>query len=118
MATMLRNLIDELYSSQPLGTLYHYTTLKGLMGIVEHRKIWATDPRFLGDRTALRALGEEINRQIGVRLDQNLSDKLVLELLRSWVCQWFKQNFEITWKFWVGSICQTSSNFVEFRQKY
>ena len=30
-------------------TIYHYTGLKGLMGIVEHKRLWATDVRYLND---------------------------------------------------------------------
>ena len=29
--------------------IYHYTGLKGLIGIIEHREIWATSVRFLND---------------------------------------------------------------------
>ena len=33
--------------------LWHYTNLAGLIGIVERRKLWATDLRYLNDSTEL-----------------------------------------------------------------
>jgi len=34
-------------------TLFHYTTASGLLGILNHAKIWATDLRFLNDSEEL-----------------------------------------------------------------
>ena len=35
--------------SEEYETLYHYTTLEGLTGILEHRCLWATHYRYLND---------------------------------------------------------------------
>jgi Protein of unknown function (DUF2971) len=36
------------------ATLYHYTTWKGLLGIIESRSLWATNISFLNDRSEFR----------------------------------------------------------------
>jgi hypothetical protein len=33
----------------PEGLIYHYTDLRGLLGILDERKLWATDIRYLND---------------------------------------------------------------------
>jgi hypothetical protein len=50
-------------------TIYHYTGLTGLMGIIQHKKLWATDVRYLndtsestyGDATLSALLEEEVS---------------------------------------------------------
>lgn len=37
----------------PTGTLFHYTTATGLLGIVSNAELWATDYAFLNDRQEL-----------------------------------------------------------------
>jgi hypothetical protein len=47
---MLLGTVSQLYSEKPKRTLYHYTSLTGLMGIVEHRNFWVSDIRYLKRR--------------------------------------------------------------------
>jgi hypothetical protein len=42
-------------------TMYHYTSLTGLMGIVEQRNLWVSDIRYLNDSEELRRLGRWLN---------------------------------------------------------
>jgi len=85
MARRLTELIDELYAPQPPATLYHYTTLAGLKGMVERKKIWATDAHFLGDSSELRDLGRAIMFQIGVQIEDGPSSRVILSQLRDWL---------------------------------
>ena len=39
----------EMYAERPTRVLYHYTSLTGLMGIVENGSLYATDIRFFND---------------------------------------------------------------------
>jgi hypothetical protein len=39
---------------KPAGLLYHYTDLRGLLGILESGSIWATHIRFLNDLSESR----------------------------------------------------------------
>ncbi len=45
----MKNNID----SQP-DLLWHYTNLAGLLGIIEHQELWATDLRYLNDSTEFK----------------------------------------------------------------
>ena len=46
-------IVSELYEKNPTRTLYHYTSIGGLQGIVESRGIWATEIRYLNDAKEL-----------------------------------------------------------------
>jgi hypothetical protein len=53
--------LSQLIGSAP-DTLFHYTSATGLRGILESKEIWATDTRFLNDRTEV-AHGIDICRR-------------------------------------------------------
>ena len=42
------------------GTIYHYTSAKGLRGIVENSEIWLTNTEFVNDTTECKALQKEV----------------------------------------------------------
>ena len=44
--------------------LYHYTTQAGLLGILQHRELWATDVRFFNDSKELQLIFEEVARRL------------------------------------------------------
>lgn len=46
--------LDSFIREKPPGCLYHYTGAAGLIGIVENRKLWASDYRHLNDRKEYR----------------------------------------------------------------
>ena len=47
------DLVANLYQVKPARTLYHYTSLSGLQGIVASRSIWETEIRYLSDAKEL-----------------------------------------------------------------
>ena len=47
------NLVLELLARPIPEKLWHYTSITGFQGIVESKRIWATDARFLNDREEL-----------------------------------------------------------------
>lgn len=47
---MKRAILNEVLSRKPEQPLYHYTTQKGLLGIVKSRKMWVTHTQYLNDR--------------------------------------------------------------------
>jgi hypothetical protein len=61
-----RAILNDVLSRKPDKPLYHYTTQKGLLGIVESRQIWATHTQYLNDRReylhAVDLVREEIKR--------------------------------------------------------
>jgi len=61
--------------------LYHYTSLEGLLGIIESKSIWATNVLYLNDASelnyALKLLSDEVNDIKGeIPLDANWLAKL------------------------------------------
>ena len=40
-------ILKDLYDVMPTQTLYHYTSIDGLQGIVDSRSIWATEIQYL-----------------------------------------------------------------------
>ncbi|KQV50324.1 hypothetical protein ASC95_13135 [Pelomonas sp. Root1217] len=61
----MQELLRELYSEQPTGELFHYTTSAGLLGIVQSGSIWATEARYLNDATELSNALERIGAEAG-----------------------------------------------------
>ena len=47
---MKRAILNEVLSRKPEQPLYHYTTQKGLLGIVRSREMWVTHTQYLNDR--------------------------------------------------------------------
>ena len=45
-------------------SLYHYTTARGLMGILEQKKIWATHINYLNDKKEFIDAMERFRKQI------------------------------------------------------
>src|SRR5258708_37938810 len=61
-----RAILNDVLSRKPDKPLYHYTTQKGLLGIIKSRQIWATHTQYLNDRReflhAVDLVREEIKR--------------------------------------------------------
>ena len=68
-----RQILTDVLSRNPPDTLYHYTTQKGLLGIIKDEEIWASHSQYLNDqREYLHALGivqEEIEALISTTTD-------------------------------------------------
>ncbi len=43
-----------MFTEEPPSILYHYTTQKGLLGIIQSKTIWATDILYLNDTMELK----------------------------------------------------------------
>lgn len=80
---------DPLNPTPPSHQLFHYTTAKGLKGIVENNELWATSVYFLNDTSEITygygLLAEVLRDWIAVnsRPEGSLSLQLALELQRS-----------------------------------
>lgn len=68
---MLENFESYLYHrvfpQEPPNTIYHYTTQKGILGIIDKREMWATQVHFLNDKNEIfltfKLLQEELEKQ-------------------------------------------------------
>jgi hypothetical protein len=62
-------LYKRVFPQQPPGIIYHYTTQKGILGIIENREMWATQVHFLNDKHEIfltfKLLKNELERQVG-----------------------------------------------------
>lgn len=56
--------INEHSQEQPTANLHHYTTIRGFMGIVESRQMWATDLQYMNDTKELLYAGDIVNEVI------------------------------------------------------
>lgn len=83
--TMLSDITRQLYSGQPEGSLYHYTTFRGLMGIVDSGCLWASDIRYMNDSAELRHTVHLLDREVAQRLDDSHSNPAALNSFVDWV---------------------------------
>jgi hypothetical protein len=65
---------QRLFATPPRESLYHYTTLSGLLGIVDSAELRCSDIRYMNDSTELRhtldLLGEQVTRRIVAGVDK------------------------------------------------
>src|SRR6059036_9856 len=66
-AATLKHTADEMYSAQPDATLYHYTSLKGLLGIVESGAMYASEVGDFNDAAEMRHASGLLVRAAGNR---------------------------------------------------
>lgn len=67
MGQILHKLAERLYSHSPESTLYHYTSLKGLKGIIDNGVVWASEIKYLNDADELTYLAKNISWEIARR---------------------------------------------------
>lgn len=83
--TMLNDITRQLYTGKPDGLLYHYTTFRGLMGIVENCCLWASDIRYMNDSAELRHTVNLLSREVAQRLNDPRSNVTALNSFVDWV---------------------------------
>ncbi|MCL2789667.1 MAG: DUF2971 domain-containing protein [Desulfobulbus sp.] len=81
----IETLTRELYDDIPQGTLYHYTTFSGLLGIVKSRTLWASDIRYMNDSAELRHTADLIAAAVHERIDSGHTDSGPLSVFVDWV---------------------------------
>jgi hypothetical protein len=82
---MLDALTRQLFSARPQETLYHYTTLTGLQGIVGGAELRASDIRYMNDSTELRHTLELLNQQVTRRILSGVDNPELLNALLDWL---------------------------------
>lgn len=80
--------MGALFRENPTKPLFHYTSLRGIRGIVESKEIWATNARFLNDKMELVYLATIAERLIGQRIDAEPSRSGDLRELGSAIAGW------------------------------
>ena len=82
---MLRNLTSRLYADIPGDTLYHYTTFKGLLGILASRTLWASDIRYMNDSAEMKHAADLIKQDIARRIAEGHQSPKLLNQFQYWV---------------------------------
>jgi hypothetical protein len=89
--------------------LWHYTSFNGFHGIVESKKIWATDVRFLNDKQEFlhaRTIAEKVVDEIGPEQQNGLPAK---EIFHSFISETFDYGALSPGKFQVFTVSFSAS---------
>ena len=81
----IKSITETLYADIPQETLYHYTTFKGLLGIVQSGTLWATDIRYMNDSAELRHSADLIRTEVAKRIAAGSSHAGLLNQFLDWV---------------------------------
>jgi hypothetical protein len=81
----ITQLTETLFADTPKGSLYHYTTLSGLLGIVQSRKLWASDIRYMNDSAELRHSADLIRSEVQERITRKQGRPDLLGRFVDWV---------------------------------
>ncbi len=78
---------DSLYRESPPPTLYHYTSLPGLLGILRSGTIWASEARYLNDSAelihAFNLMTHEVRRRLAAA--PGADEQEVLRQFGEWI---------------------------------
>lgn len=82
---MIEQFQKQLFAGAPDATLYHYTSLQGLMGIIESKVLRASDVRYMNDSTELTYALSLIQAGISSRQGLRGQDKEILSVFSTWL---------------------------------
>ncbi len=82
---MIEAITAELYAEQPEETLYHYTSLSGVLGILGSGVMWASDIRYMNDSAELRHTADLVKREVELRIVQGHDQPGLLNAFIDWV---------------------------------
>lgn len=82
---MIESITQRLFSQTPIDTLYHYTSLEGLLGIVDSGELRASDIRYMNDSAELRHTLNLLNSHITERIIAGTDDPGLLNQLLEWL---------------------------------
>ena len=112
---MLNNLEDYLYKTifpvRLPEIIYHYTTQKGILGIISLREMWATQVHFLNDKNEVYLMFKLLDRQLQKKIDtiQNPANKSLLRDIRTGL-----RDME-QWHICIASFCEHGDLLSQWR---
>jgi hypothetical protein len=59
-----KHLYEKVFPQSPPETIFHYTTQKGILGIIQNREMWATQIHFLNDKNEIHLTFEILTREL------------------------------------------------------
>lgn len=81
----ISDVAQGLYEEKPSDTLYHYTSLSGLIGIVEESRLRATDIRFFNDAAEMTHTANLLRHAIALRQETSGANLRLLSQLQEWL---------------------------------
>ena len=82
---MIAKITRQLFAATPTETLYHYTSLSGLLGIVDSRVLRASDIRYMNDSAELRHTIDLLNTHVTQRIIAGVDNPVLLEQFLEWL---------------------------------
>ncbi|MCP5165168.1 MAG: DUF2971 domain-containing protein [Pseudomonadales bacterium] len=82
---MIEDITDRLFSAAPQTTLYHYSTLAGVLGIVSGGELRASDIRYMNDSAELRHTLDVLRSYITRRVLAGSDNPGLLNELLEWL---------------------------------
>lgn len=82
---MIDAVSQALFERVPKETLYHYTSLSGLLGIIGTRELRASDIRYMNDSTELRHTLNLLDAHLTRRLAAGCDEPMFLAAFQQWL---------------------------------
>ncbi len=82
---MIESITARMFAEHPRDTLYHYTSLGGLLGIVNSGKLRASDIRYMNDSAELRHTLDLLRNHITRRIMSGTDSPSLLNQLLEWL---------------------------------
>ncbi|WP_295871767.1 DUF2971 domain-containing protein [uncultured Zhongshania sp.] len=82
---MISTITETLFSEPPQETLYHYTSLSGVLGIIGSQSLWASDIRYMNDSAELRHTADLVANEVASRIDASHRRPHLLTSFLDWV---------------------------------
>lgn len=82
---MISQLTARLFSDEPEETLYHYTTFKGFLGIVDSGVLWASDLRYMNDSAELLHAADLMREEVKILIANGHEHPSLLTQLLEWM---------------------------------
>lgn len=82
---MIKEITASLYADLPTETLYHYTTFRGFLGIIQHQSLWASDIRYMNDSAELRHTANLVHKEVARRLAGDHPRPALLTRFLGWI---------------------------------
>jgi hypothetical protein len=108
---MLQQLISNLYNTTPTAPLYHYTSLSGMMGIVNSKAIWTSEIKYLNDADELRYLGKIVNSILALRETSSDQANEIWRQFRDWI----RERLDHGHMLFVGSFTENGNLLSQWR---
>lgn len=83
----LDDLVSRVYDAAPTRTLFHYTSLQGLLGIVNSGALWVSEARHMNDVAELTHFARLVTDNVAQRLSADVEVAEIENQLQNWLKQ-------------------------------